>query len=45
MFPRIIHEGVTSILFDLFVGNARIEGRATISDVLLKNICAYKGGN
>ena len=45
MFPRIVREGVTSVLLDLFVGSARIDGRATIGEVLVKKLCAYKGGN
>ena len=45
MFPWVVHEGVTSILLDLFVGSARIEARAKIGEVLLTKLCAYKGGN
>ena len=45
MFPAIIRESVTSVLLDLFVGSNRIEGRVSIGDVLIKNICAYKSVN
>lgn len=45
MFPWIMRDGFISVMLDIFVGSTRIEGRATIRDLLLKKLCGYKGAN